>query len=612
MEGSPLVGVHALRMLAVPAKRGSPPRITLHRPRSRRAPRNAEKAKTAAKIAACKALVQAVSAGTSLSRLKVKVPSGLHVGNTAARQARQARPVATHSCCGGNGGNTDLVACPAPPGPACPAPASARGAAAAGGPSRPGPSCHGPGHGPGRRLVKGLGPGLGPKGSGLGPGGWLLSRANCPCSDSAKCHDSSCFMFMFRNRRNTLAKRLWNARVLQRGDHAASRGVCSPEPAPQQASQQAQQAVLRNTFLKRLKEPQLETLLQAVESRGASLTSCVVLDAPGAPSGPSGEPGAEPHLLCCQIWRWPELQQGSELRPLPMCSAGSSATTVCCNPYHWSRLCKPESPPPPYGRLPEKRLKPDCAPSEDGHDVAPPPPPPPCEDPLSRDQPDPDEPRKDAPWGRMPPRWQDWQSWQGSFTTNGEGASELGLPPERRPWCQLAYWELADRVGRLYEVRGPYINVSAAAEPSNQGLCLATLANHAPPRPAGTAPALAVERTRTKIGLGVTLSQEDDGVWAYNRSDHPIFVNSPTLDDPDSRTLLVYRVPPGHCLNVFRADTTTQHWERWRRVNEATNSGPVDPRAVRISFAKGWGPKYSRQEVTACPCWIEVLLSPCR
>lgn len=37
---------------------------------------------------------------------------------------------------------------------------------------------------------------------------------------------------------------------------------------------------------------------------------------------------------------------------------------------------------------------------------------------------------------------------------------------------------------------------------------------------------------------------------------------------------------------------------------------------MRISFAKGWGPNYSRLEVISCPCWLEVLLmsplSPCR
>lgn len=113
------------------------------------------------------------------------------------------------------------------------------------------------------------------------------------------------------------------------------------------------------------------------------------------------------------------------------------------------------------------------------------------------------------------------------------------------------------------------------------------------------------------------LSQEEDGVWAYNRSESPIFVNSPTLDDPESRTLLVYRVPPGFCLNIFDRNKILQlpySSSTTRTSNQASGfaSGPVDINSVRISFAKGWGPKYSRQEVTSCPCWLEVLLAPCR
>lgn len=111
--------------------------------------------------------------------------------------------------------------------------------------------------------------------------------------------------------------------------------------------------------------------------------------------------------------------------------------------------------------------------------------------------------------------------------------------------------------------------------------------------------------------VGLMLSQESDGVWAYNRSDSPIFVNSPTLDDPESRTLLVYRVPSGFCLNIFdRAKSTATSTST--TTSTLKNSGPVDVNSVRISFAKGWGPKYSRQEVTSCPCWLEVLLAPCR
>lgn len=111
------------------------------------------------------------------------------------------------------------------------------------------------------------------------------------------------------------------------------------------------------------------------------------------------------------------------------------------------------------------------------------------------------------------------------------------------------------------------------------------------------------------IFTGITLSREDDGVWAYNRSDCPMFVNSPALDDEDGRFMLVYRVPPGHCLNIFseaaRAHLPVGSMSR-------PHVGPIDPNSVRISFAKGWGPKYSRQEVTSCPTWLEVLLAPCR
>lgn len=105
---------------------------------------------------------------------------------------------------------------------------------------------------------------------------------------------------------------------------------------------------------------------------------------------------------------------------------------------------------------------------------------------------------------------------------------------------------------------------------------------------------------------------ESDGVWVYNRSDQPIFVNSPTLDDTETRTLLVYRVPPGHCLCIFdpikASERPPPNWNHYG----STPTGPIDPNSVRISFAKGWGPKYSRQDVTACPCWLELLLTPCR
>ena len=108
---------------------------------------------------------------------------------------------------------------------------------------------------------------------------------------------------------------------------------------------------------------------------------------------------------------------------------------------------------------------------------------------------------------------------------------------------------------------------------------------------------------------GLILSQDEQGVWAYNRTDVPIFVNSPTLDVPNSRTFSVFKIPPGYSLQIFNYELS----KVYQRIRDpSTLDGPFDPNAVRISFAKGWGPSYSRQFIDCCPCWLEILLVPPR
>ena len=123
------------------------------------------------------------------------------------------------------------------------------------------------------------------------------------------------------------------------------------------------------------------------------------------------------------------------------------------------------------------------------------------------------------------------------------------------------------------------------------------------------------DTTTTSVNSGRQVLQqgqnEQEGeVWAYNASEFPIFVNSPTLDDPDSpRSLVVKKVPPGCSIKIFdyaRAELL----ERTEARNVLLTEGPFDDRSVRISMAKGWGPSYARQIITSCPCWLEVLLGP--
>lgn len=287
--------------------------------------------------------------------------------------------------------------------------------------------------------------------------------------------------------------------------------------------------------------------LASVLDAGADGRECV----PAAQAGPQLQ-------LAVTRFRYPELRELSELRRLPLCKEQQ-----CCNPYHWSRLCKPETPPPPYSRYAMDDVK-------------------------SKEHGERTEDARRTDHERLV---------AGSLATDGEERQSW-----ESEWCRLAYWELTQRVGRQFGVRMPAVDVfggdGGACGSGRHGLCLDALEQR------GDVPQLEqVRKTRAKIGLGVTLSLESDGVWLYNRSEEPVFVSSPALDAAAAKALLVWRVAPGHCLCIFDPACPPP-------AVSLPHIGPVDPRSVRISFAKGWGPKYSRRDVTACPCWLEVLLAP--
>ncbi|XP_069851177.1 mothers against decapentaplegic homolog 6 [Dipodomys merriami] len=352
-------------------------------------------------------------------------------------------------------------------------------------------------------------------------------------------------------------------------DAGAPLAGAAPEPESSGRSREARSRLLlleqelktvTYSLLKRLKERSLDTLLEAVESRGGVPGGCVLV--PRADLRLGGQP-APPQLLLGRLFRWPDLQHAVELKPLCGChsfAAAADGPVVCCNPYHFSRLCGPESPPPPYSRLsPRDEYKPlDLSDST-----------------LS---------------------YTETEVTNSLITAPGEFSDASMSPDASKPshWCSVAYWEHRTRVGRLYAVCEQAVSIFYDL-PQGSGFCLGQLNLEQRSE--------AVRRTRSKIGFGIVLSKEPDGVWAYNRGEHPIFVNSPTLDAPGGRTLVVRKVPPGYSIKVFDFERSGV-----LRAEFESTDGPYDPHSARISFAKGWGPCYSRQFITSCPCWLEVLL----
>ena len=133
--------------------------------------------------------------------------------------------------------------------------------------------------------------------------------------------------FMFRTRRS-LVKRLWKSRF-----RAQDETNSAPETPEEEETKSA-----FNSMLKRLKEKQLDILVQSVESNGGESTDCVLLPRPELRLG---RRVVAPHVLCCQVWRWPDLSDPTELKRLSNCTAAYEQTSICCNPYHWSRIIIP-------------------------------------------------------------------------------------------------------------------------------------------------------------------------------------------------------------------------------------------------------------------------------
>ncbi|XP_056410688.1 mothers against decapentaplegic homolog 6-like isoform X2 [Hyla sarda] len=350
---------------------------------------------------------------------------------------------------------------------------------------------------------------------------------------------------MFRSRRSLLVRQLWKQRCI-----TSNRGQGEGAPPNPEDLHNALRPAVHQLF-KKLKDEHLWQLSEAVKSRGRWDCGCIWLPWEVR----AGKQVLPPQVLLCRLYRWPDLRTNAELKSLSHCQnfwrRSGEGTTICCNPYHLSRLAAPVA--ISFGSKVKS-----------------------CRTVLSR-----------VP---LTEEESDFYNVRGlQDTTLSRGSIQDGH------WCKLAYWEHRTRVGRLYSVTEPSVDIFHDL-PKASGFCLGFL---------GSGPSNEiVRRTRKKIGQGLVLSNEQGDVWVYNRSEHPIFINSPTLATAPARGQPVHKVLPGFSIKVFDAEQAAHLLGCYD-----LGDGPCDPHSVRISFAKGWGAYYSRQFITSCPCWLEILLS---
>jgi len=356
-----------------------------------------------------------------------------------------------------------------------------------------------------------------------------------------------------------------------------------------------------------------------------------------------------PHVIYCRVWRWPDLQSHHELKPLEICEFPftSKQMEVCINPYHYKRVESPVMPPVlvprhsefapghsllPYQQIPEPNMPHNVSFNQAGYpgphspytpgggQPAPPTSPlssvpspassnytphspgshahSPLPHPLGPDTPPPAYSPRD-PDRPAPPDPQ-----TGMETDTAVAGAEPVPYQEPIYWASIAYYELNSRVGEVYHANSHSVIIDGFTNPStktNNRFCLGQLSN--------VNRNSTIENTRRHIGKGVHLYYVGGEVYAECLSDSAIFVQSRNCNYHHGfHPTTVCKIPPGCSLKIFNnqefATLLTQSVNHgFEAVYELTKMC-----TIRMSFVKGWGAEYHRQDVTSTPCWIEVHL----
>ncbi|CAD5221220.1 unnamed protein product [Bursaphelenchus xylophilus] len=326
-----------------------------------------------------------------------------------------------------------------------------------------------------------------------------------------------------------------------------------------------------------------------------------------------------PHVIYCRVWRWPTIQSHHEVRPIPDCRYpyDSRGDNICINPYHYQRVDQhpTTSSLPPYTsqmNMSQNYIPPFTSTSvpisHSNHELI---------RPTNYSLPEVMEVQYPSPYSSSTTIQSpinsnsiaspsalsdddDFTSFQPNEDKIAEGPHSWNEPDY---WCTICYYELNSRVGEPFKLACNNVVVDGFTDPSQEEgrICLGLLSN--------VNRNITIENTRRHIGKGVRFVCTENCVTVFNFSQSPVFVQSRNSNFKyNLQSTAVCRVPSNSNMIAFDYQLFIE------MLNKAKTEGYQHVYElqkmcfIRMSFVKGWGADYHRQDVTSTPCWIEIQL----
>ncbi|VDD91227.1 unnamed protein product [Enterobius vermicularis] len=343
----------------------------------------------------------------------------------------------------------------------------------------------------------------------------------------------------------------------------------------------------------------LGNLELALQAEGKQPTECVTI--PRSLDGrlQISHRKALPHVIYCRVYRWPDLQSHHELKAIDECKYcyESGQKDVCINPYHYKRVEN-------AGILP-----PVLVPRYSEH--------PPVQDPryvTSMNVPMPsfslDNPPSNIVYGSP---YSSYGYGKGEEMDTGGPLLATRVPTvpvsyeEQEQWATITYFELNTRVGEPFKVSSPTVEINGFTDPTSNTnqICLGVLENvNRNPQ---------IQTTRGYIGKGVKLTYVPiQGVlFAECLSDNAVFIQSLNCNCFNGfHPSTVCKITNGMSLKIFDLLTFKKQLDKAMKEPHSFDSvyELTKMTIIRMSFVKGWGSEYHRQDVTSTPCWTEIHL----